>query len=709
MKQILTFLMIFVLMASVVLAAPPENPNPIIGYLTLNGVPLTGYIIDVTNVRTGATVSGDTISSLITDPNSGGFFVRLSKIGFIAFSEVYVGDTVKVSVRGFSDPQATVSFIPLETPFYFDLAIVNQQDAVQCSDGSFVVNKADCPVPPPPPPPPPPSEDLEDETKVSTSDDRETATMEAFFGQVMNGKIGDNKLSGLIDKEISYDSEKYDVKEEVLFKGVVLTSIDDEDFGREPYLTFGEEDLVYKYIFKDEIPYLDFHLEEPLEITFLGRDLKIIEASTSEMVIRTGEEFFLTEGDEVEVEGKKVLVKTIGDGSVAISVDGTEEIVSDGNDREINGLHVLVENILYKDYQGGESRVELVIGLETDETVKDGEDFELFVKDEELWTWVIKLGDDIQYIGVMNQESYKDIDEDEEYKAVGVGESFYFPNNFIAVTFSSVTEEDMTKLNFKVKEKDGSDYLYVKGDSEDAFVFGSSDYEKLYINELGIYDDDLELITTDKVTIGDSDTSLELGSVKIRDLTILLDMADILFKAVSYAGRDEVYMDHFGIVFEDPENAVEDQEGFKVTVPEARLEVLISFGMNVPVVMPEEADEEEEEETDVVVPTDTIVPPVVPPIVEPPVPPITPPVTPPVVPPVEPPVEPESDLKTILITMIASIIGIFAWGKGFAALIKYYLRKAEETSGEEAKKYRARAEKMAKTVVFNFLAGKYKK
>lgn len=75
-------------------------------------------------------------------------------------------------------------------------------------------------------------------------------------------------------------------------------------------------------------------------------------------------------------------------------------------------------------------------------------------------------------------------------------------------------------------------------------------------------------------------------------------------------------------------------------------------------------------------------------------------------------VEPEEKdtLQTILITLIAAIIGLFAWGKGFAGLIKYYLRLAKETDDKElAKKYRARAEKMAKTTVTNFLAGKYKK
>ena len=65
-----------------------------------------------------------------------------------------------------------------------------------------------------------------------------------------------------------------------------------------------------------------------------------------------------------------------------------------------------------------------------------------------------------------------------------------------------------------------------------------------------------------------------------------------------------------------------------------------------------------------------------------------------------------------MIYLIAGIIGLFAWGKGFAALIKYYLNKAieAEKSGDKelAKKYRERAKKMAQSVITGYLAGKYK-
>lgn len=80
---------------------------------------------------------------------------------------------------------------------------------------------------------------------------------------------------------------------------------------------------------------------------------------------------------------------------------------------------------------------------------------------------------------------------------------------------------------------------------------------------------------------------------------------------------------------------------------------------------------------------------------------------------IEVPVPEERNLQDWLIGLIAGIIGVFAWGAGFAGLIRYYLRLAKEAekAGNKtlAKKYRTRAEKMAKTAVTNFLAGKYKK
>ncbi len=710
MKQILTFLVMFMLMMGTVIAPPPV-PQPVRGFLELNGQSLAGYVIEITNLRTGETVSGIDKPSLVTEPAGFSFDLSFFKEGYISKSAVYVGDTIRINAVALSDPQSSIDVI-FDPEIAFPevrISMVNQQTIFVCPDGSNVVNSADCPVEEEPEPEEP-EDVVEIETKVvSVGDD---AIVEADYGQPIEIVLTDSKVSNLLDLELDYDGEDYDIHEEVYFKGIVLTSLDDEDYELNPYLNILEGDVEYRYVFEDEIPYDDIHLEEALEITFLGKELKIIEAGASELVIRSGTEYSKKEGDGFKVLGRDVVILAVGENSVSVEVGGVAETVNDGEDRDINGLRVLVESIIYNGYEGGTKLVDLVIGIETDEVVKDGDDFELFVEDAEDYKWVINLPD---YIGIISQEDYISIDEDEEYMPLGVGDSLALPNDYLVFTFEGVSEEEMTDLTFKVK--DG--FLNVKGDSNsDTFVFGSDEYDEIRVSEEGIFDDDEELITTDKVRIGDSDTFLELGSVKIGKLTILLDMSDILYDGISYAFEETDFLDYLGMVFRDPENAVEDQTGFKVSVPEERPEItlLISSEVpSVPVVEPEAPVDEEGDTGVVTPPNDTTTTPVLPPITkyicsdgsE---------VSDKSNCPVEdedkvvPPVEPESDLKTILITMIASIIGVFTWGKGFAGLIKYYLRLAEETNDRTlAKKYKDRAEKMAKTVVFNFLAGKYKK
>ena len=655
MKKLLTLLvglMLLVSMIPSVFAAVPPSPTPIIGKLTLNGAGLDGYVISVQNVRTGNTVSGNTIPSLVTE--RGGFTVDLSKIGFIEPSEVYVGDTIKVSVNGLSDPQATVNIIPDPTPYYFDIAIVNTQVIYVCHDGSTVANEADCPEVEPEL-----EEPVEDETKVVSSADGKSASVEAYLGQTIDICVTDNKVSKLLDEEIKYDGEGYDIHEEACFKGITLTSLDDEDYGLDPFINIVAGDVTYTYVFEDSLPFDDIHSEEPLEITLLGKDITIIYASDNEIVLRTGKDYFIREG---ETKGG-VEVQAIGENSVQVNVAGTSQIISDGDSRDVNGKNILVNEILYK--TEGNSFVELIIGTEGDIEIKDGDDVELFIKDDETYKWVIDLPNSI---GVVNIEDYRSIDEDEEYKPIGIGGSIGLPNDYIVFGFSEMSESDVIDLTFKVD--DG--FLNIKGDSNsDTFIFGSDEYDEVNVDADGIYDEDNELITTDKVRIGDSDIYLELGSVKIGLLTIKLDMSDILYDGISFAGAEENFLDYLGIIFKDPENAVEDESGFKVSVPEERPEVTLTIGTEVIVPPDDVVDVIDDDITDDT--TDDVVivePPIVVPLVEPPV----------VEPPVTPPVEPESkvfEMLTYLLGLILAALGV-KWRLGFLGLAKYQWNKGNK-------------------------------
>ncbi len=683
--SILTILMFLVSLMPLVSAAPPV-PKPIRGYFTVNGESLVGYIIEATNGRTEEVISGDTYDMMVTQ--SGGFAFDLSffKQGYAEPIEgIYAGDVITVQVKGMTG--ASTSFnVPTETPYEVTISVTSGQVILYCDDGTPVLDLSNCPVEEEEEPEP----ELEVETKVISSDDKSSASVEAYLGQVIDISLSDNKVSNLLDKEIKYDGEGYDIHEEVSFKGTVLTSLDDEDYGLNSYLNVLAGDLIYKYIFEDSLPFEDIHAEEPLDIVVLGENYKIIYAEDDLIVLRTGEEYFVKEGEQAG--GVEVIA--IGENSVSVKVNGVTEIIADGDDRLVNGLNVLVNEILYKSYE--DSFVELIVGTEGDEEIKDGDDY----ADEEDYTWVIDLPNSI---GVVNQQDYVSIDDDEEYKAIGVGQGIALPNNYLVFKFKGISESDVIDLTFKVD--DG--YLNVKGDSNsDTFVLGSEEYDEINVKAEGIYDEDEVLISTDKVRIGDSDTYLELGSVKIGLLTIKLDMSDILYDGISWASEEGNFLDYFGIIFKDAENAVEDQKGFKVLVPEERPEITLTISSEAIVVPPDDV---------IVTPpddnlTDDVV--VEPPIVEPPV---TPPVTPPVEPPiVEPPIEPKDDLGWLYATFIAIIAGIlgalenkYHWIKGFTAMWKGKALKAN-TSEKKRKAIKSGLKAIA-TVVRKDKEGKYKK
>ncbi len=458
MKKTISILAILMfIMSSLVIASPPV-PAPIRGYFTINGQGTTGYIVEAKNIRTGEVISGDTISSLVTEPN--GFAFDLSKFSsYVGPSDVYVGDSIEVSIRGFTSADSKVTFIAETTPYTVTIAIETTETQYQCADGSIVADLSDCPEIEEPEPEP---EVEEEATKVISSEDEISAIVEAYYGQTINVCIKNNKISNLLDKKIDYDGDEYDIHEEVCFEGVVKTSIDDEEFGLNPYLILLEEGLNYKYVFEDVIPFEEFHIEEPGEITFLGKELKIIEATSDSIVLRTGEELTLKEGLSDTILGKKIIAEVIAEHSISVSVAGVTGTVIEGNDKKINGLNIYVEAILYKSCKDC-SAVDLIIGTEGDKEIKDGDDFELFIKDDETYKWKIDLPNSIE---IINQEAYEELDEDTV--PLGIGDKLVLPNNYFEIEFKSVTESTMTEMNFK--GDDGE--INVKVD-EETFVFGN--------------------------------------------------------------------------------------------------------------------------------------------------------------------------------------------------------------------------------------------
>ena len=201
--------------------------------------------------------------------------------------------------------------------------------------------------------------------------------------------------------------------------GIVLTSLDDEDYGLDPYLVIGAGDLIYKYVFEDAVPLEDIHIEEPLEITLLGEEYIIIEASSNEITVRSGTEIDLSEGESKTIGGNKITVIAVMEESVSVKVNGVSKTVYLDDFAEISGVEVLVTEIVYQGYAEGVKLATLIVGENVEDTYKDGDDF----NDEETFKWIIDLPG---HIGVTNQEEYKQIDADEDYKALSPGKQSYY-------------------------------------------------------------------------------------------------------------------------------------------------------------------------------------------------------------------------------------------------------------------------------------------
>lgn len=640
-KQICTLGVLMLLVLALVSAVvdyegAPTLPYLIYGEITYNGVGIGGATLTIKNENTLFT------KTIITD--SQGYWQEDS-------SNWQTSSPYRPPIQG--DDTITVTYGNQVKTFkvYEDGNL-----------GGFAVNFEATEAPPEPEP-----EEPIAVTKVTSNEDSSLALIEAYYGDDIEIVIQDNKLDQLIDSEIEFEGEDYNVHEEILLIVSLKTSLYDDRYGLSPYLIIPEEGITYKYVFDDVIPKGEVDRNDPLEIRFLGKDIEIVKITDTSIIIRSGTAKTLVEGQSY----KGVTLDTVYDDSVKVTYNGESNIVHEGDIEDLGDIQIEATEIANdEDFEGIDS-AKLRIAEDIELSISNGDDYD----DEEVYKWIITANS----IGITNQNQYEDLEE--EYLPLKEGDSIVLPNDYATITFNKVTTSEVTTLDIDVKDE----YLRIRGDRDDSFA---DEYDEIYVDANGIYDENKVLISSDKVRIGESDIYLELGSIKIGDLTIELDMSDIKYKGISLVGEDESYLDLLGIIFKDPDDAIIDKRDFEVIVPDERPEASISIKVTIP---------EEEEDEDVV-----ITPPVIDDeedeeeIAEPPV-------TPPVTPPVEPPIviDDEEDENTVweaLQGLIVKILAAFGFGAGFIGLLRYWWRHDKK-----------RAIKMAQTAIGRALSGQYDK
>jgi len=543
MKKIISLLTIFALLFSFVSVdsanAQPMPPHPIGGHVTYQDAPQIGVEVVVTNLRTSES------SSTITN-YAGAYQVELANLPNAYFPE----DEVKVAVLG---QEKTITIEGGSDTVDFLLESAQNKE---CPDGSVIPIDDECPEVEVP-------EVVEETVKVSSNADETEASFDVAYGEEFEVKVANNKLVKLLDKEIKFDGNDYDVSEYLYLKGTVKTSIDDIDY-LEPTFVLDKKAVEYRYVFDNPIDIDNIDEEDELEINFAGKRLKIVEVKSNEFVYETGVEKTINVGEVLD--GVELL--KVGNGVVRVKVGEVEENIDLGQLRLVNEVEVYVKELWPESNEVDAAT--LIVGDDIKRTVTKGDSY---IEDVDDWVYDFEVVDDeLVSISLLNKNDYTEV-EDDDYLALKVGDKLVLPNEFLEVKFNSVTEYESVELNFELDEG----YLYVEGSVEDSFVIGTEEYDELWIKDDGFYDGDFELLTTEDVRIGDSEVYLKLGeSVTIGKLTILTDLSDILYDGVSFATKDDDFIGHSGVAFENPEQAIENED-FTVFVPNTDDDIEASF------------------------------------------------------------------------------------------------------------------------------------
>ncbi|MFW9872088.1 MAG: hypothetical protein ACFFG0_03225 [Candidatus Thorarchaeota archaeon] len=401
----------------------------------------------------------------------------------------------------------------------------------------------------------------EEETIVEEKESRGYLIDEIIFGMFIDKIFSDREVETLLDTKVEFDSDKYEMEQTLNLSGLqVLTN--EEDFNGVAHMVVPMEGLEYMVVFDSELNTSLINEEETLLFNFLGSPVEISEWNGDTLTFTQGNEILLSEGDTVVVGEHSVFLKIVLDEEVYVEVDGEGKSIDEGDSAVLNGLDVKVADVLYSGYSGGTALAELVVGEEVEKEVMSGDEYE----GDSVWEWVI----DTNSIGLVLVEEFTELDD--ELAPMAANGQLCLPNEYICVRYNGVLEETMEDYSLELDVRGDIEYVEVRG----KFINGLEDYDRVFVNTTGIYDEDFELIGT-SVILGDSDLTMDLvgTNIEINDVVMPLNLSSISVDGVDISGEEDDYMNVYGILIKAPEDSVEDQE-FDLIIPEEHLESTIT-------------------------------------------------------------------------------------------------------------------------------------
>ncbi len=404
----------------------------------------------------------------------------------------------------------------------------------------------------------------------------------------------DNKIPYLLDEQITYDGDDYDIHEEIIIGTSSLKAItgvtggsgmyDVDEYGStvasKIYLAMEEGDIRYSYVFDDA--FNASLIDDPLELEFMGRSISISEITTADRITLTSAtEYTMYVGDTVVVDGVTVEITGITSDKARIQVSGAScavdsEAIEEGDTFDTDcdlQIKVLEGGIWYADVGEAENSVDIEIGEELSESYNNNGAFIGYEDADDsdvAWKWNISVDADgtLNYLGAYLSIDYDSVDDG----AFEVGDAFNFWNDYAAMKITGLTDVTMGAFDVKFDEIDvyndvadsekyidGSDTavsMVITGPDDDTF---STEYERLAIhaNATGVYvaqydadENKWDLAVSNETDTGDWNTTWATGiSGEFGDTTIDISVKDALatfgvnLQVILTIGTDDLLFD----------------------------------------------------------------------------------------------------------------------------------------------------------------------
>jgi len=215
----------------------------------------------------------------------------------------------------------------------------------------------------------------------------------------------------------------------------------DYDYGTDVPLEIAKKSLEYCYSFRNGVDLSQASSNNPLEITFMGENIKIVSVNTDDQItLELGTEIYLNAGESTIYETTNgtnytVTLDRCGNDAVVVIVNGITRVIGLGQTENFFGFKVKVLSIFNDDGIDMDSAM-LLIGTEIIKTYNNGDAY--IGEDVEDPDWVWSLADlttQNPRICVVN-DFYKISSAQDPAMP---GESYNFPNDFLVLDYESVS------------------------------------------------------------------------------------------------------------------------------------------------------------------------------------------------------------------------------------------------------------------------------